>query len=88
MGESFTKYEAAAIHGMIYISAVILIGVLVGLSYYGIDLRTVFFGIPENAYHEASRGIIALEGAIVAVTLLFGSVLVAGITALIINRKP
>ena len=66
----------------VVVSAVVLVGVLIGLWQYGIDLSAVFLGPAEGA-HEPSRGIMALEGAIVAVTLLFGGLFLAGIIVLI-----
>ena len=80
--EWLIKHEILVIKVGVVVSAVILAGVLIGLWQYGINLSAVFLGPAEGA-HEVSRGIMALEGAIVAVTLLFGGVFLAGIIALI-----
>ena len=81
-------HEEQAIKYMVGISAVILIGVLIGLWQYGIDLGTVFLGTKwMSASHGQTKGIIALEGAIVAVSLLFGSLLITGIVILAKRRK-
>ena len=79
---SILKNETLMIKTVVAISAVILAGVLIGLWQYGIDLSAVFLGPAEGA-HEPSRGIMALEGVIVAVALLFGGLFLAGIMALI-----
>ncbi len=75
---------------MIKISVVvfgaILAGVLIGLWQYGVDLSTVFLGTPWNSSLPHTRGIIALEGGIVAITLLFGGLFIAGLMALIVRR--
>ena len=80
--EWIIKHEILMIKVGVVVSAVVLAGVLIGLWQYGIDLSAVFLGPAEGA-HEPSRGIMALEGAIVAVTLLFGGLFLAGITVLI-----
>ncbi len=79
---SILKNETLIIKTVVAISAVTLAGVLIGLWQYGIDLSAVFLGPAEGA-HELSRGIMALEGAIVAVALLFGGLFLAGIMALV-----
>lgn len=83
------KNEMFVLKGSIAISVITLLGVLIGLSKYGIDLRSVFLGPPEGA-PEPSRGIIALEGAVVAVSLLFGAILLAAVIILAKRRasKP
>jgi len=80
--EWIIKHEILMIKVGVVVSAVVLVGVLIGLWQYGIDLSAVFLGPAEGA-HEPSRGIMALEGAIVAVTLLFGGLFLAGIIVLI-----
>jgi len=77
------KNETLMIKISVVISGVILAGVLIGLWQYGIDLSAVLLGTPWSSPHEPTRGIIAIEGGIVAITLLFGSLFLAGITALI-----
>jgi hypothetical protein len=79
------KNEMLVIKGSIAISVIILLGVLIGLSKYGINLRSVFLGPAEGA-SEPSRGIIALEGAVVAVSLLFGAIFLAGVIILAKKR--
>lgn len=80
------KNEMFVLKGSIAISVITLLGVLIGLSKYGIDLGSVFLGPPEGA-HEPSRGIIALEGAVVAVSLLFGAILLAAVIILAKKRR-
>lgn len=80
------KHEIFVIKAGIAISVIVLAGVLIGLWQYGIDLGVVFLGPPEGA-HEPSRGIIALEGAIVAVSLFFGAIFLAGVIALAKKRR-
>ena len=77
------KNETLLIKISVVICGVILAGVLIGLWQYGIDLSAVLLGTPWSSPHEPTRGIIAIEGGIVAITLLFGSLFLAGITALI-----
>jgi len=72
------KNEMLVLKASIAISLIILLGVLIGLSKYGVDLGSVFLGPPEGA-PEPSRGMIALEGAVVAVSLLFGAIFLAGV---------
>ena len=80
---SIIKNEALMIKTIVAISAVILAGVLIGLGEYGIDLSAVFLGTPWSSSHEPTRGIIAIEGGIIAITLLFGGLFVGGIMALV-----
>ena len=83
---SIIKNEALMIKTIVAISAVILAGVLIGLWQYGIDLSNVFLGTPWNSSLAHTRGIIAIEGGIIAITLLFGGMFLAGIMALITRR--
>ena len=80
---SILKNEKLAIGFLVVVCGVVLLGVLLGLWRYGIDLATVFLGTPWNSPLEHTRGIMAIEGGIVAVTLLFGGLFVAGMLALI-----
>ena len=80
---SIIKNEALMIKTIVAISAVILAGVLIGLWQYGIDLSNVFLGTPWNSSLAHTRGIIAIEGGIIAITLLFGGLFIAGIAALV-----
>ena len=80
---SIIKNEPLVIKATVAVSAVILAGVLIGLWQYGIDLSAVLLGTPWSSPHEPTRGIIAIEGGIVAVTLLFGGLFVGGIMALV-----
>ena len=75
--------ERMIIIAAVCVSGVILAGVLIGLWQYGVDLSNVFLGTPWNSPLAHTRGTIALEGGIVAITLLFGGLFLAGITALI-----
>lgn len=79
--EWLIKHETLMIKASVAISAVILAGVLIGLWKYGVDMSAVFLG-PVKGAHEPSRGMMALEGAIVAVALLFGGIFLAGVVAL------
>ena len=80
------KHETLMIKAGVIVSAVILAGVLIGLWQYGIDLSTVFLGTPWNSPLPHARGEIAIEGGIVAITLLFGGLLTSSIIALITRR--
>ena len=66
-----------------YISAIILLGILIGLWRYGVDLGHVFFGTPWESPLPLARGEIALIGGIVAITLLFGGLFIGGVMALV-----
>jgi len=66
-----------------YISAVILLAVLISLWKYGVDLGHVFLGTPWDSPLPFARGEIALAGGIVTITLLFGGLFVGGLMALI-----
>ncbi len=74
--------EAGIIRGSVIICGVIIAAVLIGTWQYGIDLSAVFLGTPWQSSLEPSRGITAIEGGIVAITLLFGGLFLAGIIAL------
>ncbi len=80
---SIIKNEKLMLGTLIAVSAVILAGVLIGLWLYGIDLAAVLVGTQWNSPLSHTRGVIAIEGGIVAVTLLFGGLLIASIMALI-----
>lgn len=69
------------------VSAVILLGVLIGLSQYGIDLSNVFLGTPWHSPLPHDRGEEAIVGGIVFITLVFGGLFVGGIMALLIDNK-
>ena len=81
--ERIITHETLMIKIGVAISAVILAGVLIGLWQYGIDLSNVFLGTPWNSSLAHTRGIIAIEGGIIAITLLFGGLFIAGIAALV-----
>ena len=59
---------------------------LIGTWLYGIDLSSIFLGTPWNSPLPHTRGIIALEGVIVGITLPVGGLFVAGLMALIVRR--
>ena len=80
---SIIKNETMIIRILVVVFGLVLAGVLIGLWQYGIDLSSVFLGTPWHSPLPHTRGIIAIEGGIVAVTLLFGGLFVAGIMALI-----
>jgi len=75
--------ETMIIRSLVVVSGLVLAGVLIGLWQYGIDLSSVFLGTPWQSPLSHTRGIIAIEGGIVAIALLFGGLFVAGIMALI-----
>ena len=83
---SIIKNETVMLIILIAASAVILAGVLIGLWQYGIDLANVFLGTPWHSPLSHTRGIIAIEGGIVAITILFGGLFIAGIMTLIARR--
>jgi len=62
-------------------SVVILLGILIGLWAYGVDMGHVFIGTPWDSSLPLARGEIALIGGIVAITLTFGGILVGGLIA-------
>ncbi len=78
--------ERAIIVASVYISAIVLAGVLIGLWRYGIDLSAVFLGTHWNSPLQQTRGTIAIEGGLVFITLAFGGLFVFGIMALIRER--
>ena len=79
--------DRALIATSVYVSAVILTGVLIGLWRYGIDLGSVFVGTHwTSALNPTSKGIIAVEGALVLITLGFGGLFVFGLAAMIKGR--
>jgi len=80
------KNETLMIQLLVVVSGVILAGVLIGLWQYGVDLSSVFLGTPWNSPLAHTRSTIALEGGIVAITLLFGGLFIAGVMALITRR--
>jgi len=75
--------ERLIIRSLIVVSGLILAGVLIGLWQYGIDLSSVFLGTAWQSPLPYTRGIIAIEGGIVTITLVFGGLFIAGIMALI-----
>ena len=77
------KNETMIIKALVAVSGLILAGVLIGLWRYGVDLSAVLLGTPWNSPLPHTRGIIALEGGIVAITLLLGGLLVAGLMVVI-----
>ena len=80
---SMMKDETLMMKALVVVSAIILAGVLIGLGRYGIDLSTVFLGTPWNSPLSHGRGVMAIEGVIVAVTLLFGGIFIGGIMTLV-----
>ena len=80
---SIIKNETLMIIISVVIFGLLLVGVLIGLWRYGIDLSAVFLGTPWNSPLSQTRGIIAIEGGVVAITMLFGGLFIAGIMALI-----
>ena len=61
--------ERKIIITLTYISGIIVAAVLIGLWRYGVDLSTVFLGTPWKSSLTYGRGAMALEGAIVFVTI-------------------
>lgn len=78
--------ETMIIRILVVVFGLALAGVLIGAWQYGLDLSSIFLGTPWDSPHAYTRGIIALEGGIVAITLLFGGLFVAGLMALIVRR--
>jgi hypothetical protein len=78
--------ERKIITALTYVCGIIVAVVLIGLWLYGVDLSTVFLGTSWKSSLTYGRGAIALEGAIVFVTILFGGLLVSGIMALLLTR--
>jgi len=83
---SIVKNETLMIKISVAVFGLVLAGVLIGTWLSGIDLSAIFLGTPWNSPHAHTRGIIAIEGGIVAVTLLFGGLFIAGLMALIVRR--
>ena len=75
--------ETVIIRILVALFCLVLAGVLIGAWLYGLDLSAVLLGTPWQSSLAHTRGIIALEGGIVAITLLFGGLFVAGLMALI-----
>lgn len=78
--------ERPLIVAVAYVSGVILAAVLIGLWRFGIDLGSVFFG--THPATEPSRGIMAIEGGLVFITLIFGGLFIFSVTTLITDRRP
>ena len=83
---SIIKSETIIIRISVVVVGLVLAGVLIAAWQYGLDLSAMFLGTPWNSPLSHTRGIIALEGGIVAITLLFGGLFVAGLMALIVRR--
>ena len=83
---SIIKTETMIIRILVVVFGLVLAGVLIGAWLYGLDLSSMFLGTAWNSPHAHTRGIIALEGGIVAITLIFGGLLIAGLMALIVRR--
>ncbi len=83
---SIIKNETLMIKISVAVFGLILAAVLIGTWLSGIDLSAIFLGTPWQSPYAHTRGIIAIEGGIVAVTLLFGSLFIAGLMALIVRR--
>ena len=80
---SMMKNEMLMHKALVAVSAIILAGVLIGLSQYGIDLSSVFLGTHWNSPLAETRGTMALEGAIASITLVFGGLFIMGIMVLL-----
>ncbi len=83
---SVIKNETMIIRVLVVVFGLVLAGVLIGVWQYGLDLSAVLLGTPWQSPLAHTRGIIALEGGIVTITLLFGGFFVAGLMALIARR--
>ncbi len=59
---------------------------LIGLGLYGIDLGSVFLGTPWKSSLPFGHTAEVLEGITVFLTLGFGSLLVAGVIALLTDK--
>ena len=81
------KDETLMYKALVAVSAVILAGMLIGLSRYGIDLSSVFLGTHWNSPLAETRGTIALEGAIASITIVFGGLFIMGIMVLLKGRR-
>ncbi len=74
---------------LVLISTLALAGTLIGLSLYGIDIPATLLGTPWRSRLPDDRTAMAIQGGIVTITILFGSLLIAGIIALAVkNDKP
>ncbi len=80
---SVVKNEKVMIGILVGVFGLILAGVLIGAWQGGLDISYIFLGTHLSSSLEHTRGIIALEGLVVAVTLLFGGLFIAGIVALL-----
>ena len=78
--------ETMIIRILVVVFGLVLAGVLIGAWQYGLDLSSIFLGTSWNSPLAHTRGIMALDGGIVAITLLFGGLFVAGLMALIVRR--
>ncbi len=78
--------ESTIIRILVVVFGLVLTVVLVGLWQYGVDLSAIFLGTPWNSPLPHTQGVIALEGGLVAITLLFGGLFVGGLMALIARR--
>ncbi len=83
---SIIRNETLIIRVCVVVFGLVLAGVLISAWQYGLDLSSIFLGTPWNSPLSHTRGIIALEGGIVATALLFGGLFVAGLMALIVRR--
>ncbi len=80
------RNETLMIKISVTVVGLVLAGILIAAWQYGLDLSSVFLGTDWHSPHAHSRGIIAIEGGIVAITLLFGGLFLAGLMALITRR--
>ena len=78
--------ETMIIRILVVVFGLVLAGVLIGAWQYGLDLSSIFLGTPWDSPLAHTRGIMALEGGIVAITLPFGGLFVAGLMALIVRK--
>ncbi len=83
---SIVKNETLMIKISVAVFGLVLAGVLVGTWLSGIDLSAIFLGTPWQSPYTHTQGIIAIEGGIIAVTLLFGGLFIAGLMVLIVRR--
>ena len=83
---SIIKNETMIIRTLVVVFGLVLAGVLIGAGQYGLDLSAIFLGTPWNSPLLHTKGIIALEGGIVAITLLLGGIFVASLMALIVRK--
>jgi len=83
---SIVKNETLMIKISVAVFGLVLAGVLIGTWLSCIDLSAIFLGTPWQSPHAHTQGIIAIEGGIVAVTLLFGGLFIAGLMVLIVRR--